>query len=121
MVGAGVTGYKMWNRYKEGEISQKEIVTSVLKQSVLFGGVAAASTFVGGGGGGGAGIAAMSVIGLGGTGGGGGKGRGDLFSGLLLDALEESPKAKPRGRRGQRGELLRELEEEIEETLDEEP
>lgn len=117
LVGAGISGYKMWTRYKEGEVSQQEAVANIVKQSLLFGGVAAASTLAGGGGGGGAGIAAMSIIGLG----GGGRGQGDLFSGLVVDALEgEAGDRKPR-RRGRKGKFLLELEEEIDEVLEDEP
>lgn len=114
LVGAGIAGLKMWSRYKEGNVSQKEAVTSVVKQSLLFGGVAAVSTMAGGGGGGGAGIAAMSIIGLG----GGGRGQGDLFSGLVIDALEDESSRPKHGRR--RGKLLLELEEEIDEALENE-
>ncbi|WP_018123752.1 hypothetical protein [Desulfovibrio oxyclinae] len=100
LVGAGIAGYKMWNQYKEGEVSQQEAVSKVVKQSLLFGGVAALSTFAGGGGGGGAGIAAMSVLGMSG---GGGKGQQNLFSELVMEALNGEQEGKRHGRRG-RGE-----------------
>ena len=109
LVGAGIAGFKMWNSYKNGEVSQKEAVAGVVKQSLMFGGVAAASTFAGGQGGGGVGLATMSVIGLGAGGGGGGSGgmggggkgggrggrggggnRGDGQSSNLLDSFSES-------------------------------
>ncbi|BCS88106.1 hypothetical protein [Pseudodesulfovibrio sediminis] len=117
LVGVGISGYKMWKRYKNGEVSHQEAVIDVVKQSMLFGGVAAISTFAGGGSGGGAGIAALSVLGMRGS----GKGQSDLFSGLVLEALEDEPERKRGNRRGQKGALLQELEEEIEEVLEDEP
>ncbi|SOB60118.1 conserved protein of unknown function [Pseudodesulfovibrio profundus] len=82
LVGAGIAGFKMWNSYKNGEVSQKEAVAGVVKQSLMFGGVAAASTFAGGQGGGGVGLATMSVIGLGAGGGG-----GNMLPGMLSQVL----------------------------------
>lgn len=85
LVGAGIAGYKMWNQYKQGEVTQKEAIAGVVKQGILFGGVAAVSTFAGGQGGGGVGIAAMSVLGLGG-GRGGGQGSA-MLPGMVTEAL----------------------------------
>lgn len=76
LVGAGITGFKMWNQYRNGAVSKKDAVAAVIRQGVVFGGVAAASTFVGGQGGGGVGLATMSALGLGGSAGAGGMMRG---------------------------------------------
>lgn len=103
LVGAGIAGYKMWRSYKEGDVSKEDAVAHVVKQSLVFGGVAAVSTVAGGGGGGGASIAAMSLLGIGGR----GRSQGDPFAGLLADVLGVSPTGadggKGQGRsRGQR-------------------
>jgi len=96
LVGAGIAGFKMWNSYKNGEVSQKEAVAGVVKQSLMFGGVAAASTFAGGQGGGGVGLATMSVIGLGSGGGG-----GNMLPGMLSQVLGSGGgKGGGRGGRG---------------------
>lgn len=86
LVGAGIAGYKMWSQYKSGDVTRQQAVAGVVKQSIIFGGVAAASTVVGGQGGGGAGLAVMSMVGLG-SGGGRGGGGGSALPGLISEAL----------------------------------
>lgn len=103
LIGAGIAGYTMWDRYKEGEVTRKEAVACVVKQSLLFGGVVATSTLAGGQRGGGIGLAAMSVVGLGG-GMGGGRGGGAMLPGMISQALGSGGGGGGgRGGRGGRG------------------
>ncbi|QJB56963.1 hypothetical protein [Pseudodesulfovibrio sp. zrk46] len=101
LVGAGIAGYQMWTQYKQGDVSKQEAIAGVVKQGLLFGGVAAASTFAGGQGGGGVGLAAMSIVGLSGQGGGG----GGMLPGMIVDALGSGGGGggQGRGRRGNGG------------------
>ena len=64
LLGAGIGGLKGWLDIKKGNSTQKEAVANAIKQGLLFGGVAAASTFAGGNKGGGAGLATMAAVGL---------------------------------------------------------
>lgn len=96
LLGAGIGAFKGWQDVKKGDATQKEAVATAVKQGLIFGGVAAASTLAGGNKGGGAGLATMAVVGLGGGGGsalpamlsslsggggGGGGGRGGMGGG----------------------------------------
>lgn len=69
LLGAGIGGFKGWVGVKRGELTPKEAVAGAVKQSVMFGGVAAVSTLATGSKGGGAGLATMAVMGLSGGGG----------------------------------------------------
>ncbi len=94
LVGVGIVGYKMWSRYKSGDVTGGQVAAAALKQGVLFGGVAAASTLAGGQGGGGVSLAALSLLGIGGQGGQGqgqGQGQGNFLSNLIGQALQDDP------------------------------
>lgn len=69
LLGVGIAGVKGWLDVKKGDATQKDAVANAVKQGILFGGVAAASTLAGGNKGGGAGLATMAVMGLSGGGG----------------------------------------------------
>lgn len=87
LVGAGIVGYKMWSRYRAGEVTGGQMAVAAVTQGALFGGVAAASTLAGGQGGGGASLAALSLLGLGS--GQGGRGRSLSLTDLIIQALRD--------------------------------
>jgi hypothetical protein len=70
LLGAGIGGVKGWLEFRRGEATKKEAVAGAIKQGIMFGGVAAVSTFASGSKGGGAGLATMAVVGMSGGGGG---------------------------------------------------
>ena len=122
LLGAGIGGIKGWLGVRRGDTTQKEAVAGAIKQGLVFGGVAAVSTFASGGKGGGAGLATMAVMGLshggnvlpsmlmGMTGGrGGGMGAGGMgassmgFSSLIKTGGGQRAQGGRSGQRGQGG------------------
>lgn len=124
LLGAGIGGIKGWLGVRRGDTTQKEAVAGAIKQGLMFGGVAAVSTFASGGKGGGAGLATMAVMGLshggnalpamlmgmtGGRGGGGGMGAGGMgagsmnFSSMIKTGGAQGSSGGPSGQRGQWG------------------
>ena len=124
LLGAGIGGIKGWLGVRRGDTTQKEAVAGAIKQGLMFGGVAAVSTFASGGKGGGAGLATMAVMGLshggnalpamlmgmtGGRGGGGGMGAGGMgagsmnFSSMIKTGGAQGSQGGPSGQRGQGG------------------
>lgn len=124
LLGAGIGGIKGWLGVRRGDTTQKEAVAGAIKQGLVFGGVAAVSTFASGGKGGGAGLATMAVMGLshggnvlpsmlmgmtGGRGGGGGMGARGMgassmgFSSLIKTGGGQGAQGGRSGQRGQGG------------------
>jgi hypothetical protein len=62
LLGAGIGGVKGWLEFRRGESTKKEAVAGAIKQGIMFGGVAAVSTFASGSKGGGAGLATRTAM-----------------------------------------------------------
>lgn len=99
LIGGAIAGIKAWPSVKNGELRTADMLGAVVKQGVVFGGVAAVSTLAGGGGGGGAGIAAMSVMGLGGK----SAALPEMLKGVLTETVDDGGAGRGRSSQGRSG------------------